>query len=324
MQYLRCAFRGRIKKTPLVVIDVGGWQRNINHFHSGVKPQFPYSKEIPAGKENIAMIRWIIIACLVLLSNSANAAFDDNGSGAVASGMGGASSAVAQSPWGVLSNPSLLTSIGNLYVTACVVPHRYGLTELAVGRMLLVVPSAWGTFGVSGAVEGFELYRETQIALSGAWQVGSGFQAGASVRYYHLAIAGYGTGMTVGIQLGFLLALGDLARVGFSAGNINAPGIGRLSERLPQSYRSGIALRPLRGFEIAVDLFKDILYPLQVQAGFQYELVQELMVRAGTSVEPSTFSVGLGFHLSTAVFDYALMQHPVLGISHSISVGVEL
>jgi len=270
------------------------------------------------------MFRFAILAALAGFSIPAQGAFQDGTTGPVALGMGGASCALMQSPWGTLANPSLLSSAGPFHLAAMISPHRFGLSELATGRMLAIVPTAWGTFAGSVSHEGFGLYREIVAGLSGGWQMASGFHAGVSVRYFHLAIAGYGMGHAVGIQVGFLLVLNRVASFGFSAGNINAPVLGRSEERLPQTYRTGVSVSLADGFEVAVDLAKDVLHPLQVQSGFQYRLLNELIFRAGTGLEPSSFGAGLGLRWSDIAFDYAFNLHPVLGLTHFITAGIEL
>jgi hypothetical protein len=270
------------------------------------------------------MFRLITVMILTGLFSRAEGAFEEGVPGSVARGMGGAFVAVTASSWGVVGNPSLLSPLEAFQVSVSFSPHRFGLAELATQAVMAALPTPWGTFGIAASHTGFRLYRELGADIMGGWRVAKGLYAGVSLRYYHLAIAGYGNGHALGFRTGLLIILSPATNLGFSAGNINAPVIGEADERLPQTLRVGIAVKPVPDLELAVDLAKDIIHPLQFQAGVQYRLIPELIVRAGTGVEPSFFGAGMGLRWSGVIFDYAFTRHPVLGISHFVAAGIEV
>jgi len=261
---------------------------------------------------------------LVGLFHQAPGAFQEGMLGPMVVGMGGSSVAVSGSDWGTITNPSLLSEIGHGSLSIAFSPHRFGLTELATGAMLHVHSTPWGTFGAMISSTGFNLYREIVVGLGGGWRIAEGFHAGLSVRYFHLAIEGHGTDQTVGIQVAFLVNLDPKLNLGFSAGNVNSPVIGEAKERIPQVYRTGISYKPITDVEVALDIVKDVLHPLELRAGFQYRPLTVLVLRGGTGVEPSQFSGGIGLELSSLGFDYAFTHHSVLGITHQLALNVDL
>jgi len=267
-------------------------------------------------------------ACVGLLllgfSQELVAAFQEGAPGPVAAGMGNASVAVSGSLWGISANPSLLSERRETSLSITFSPHRFGLSELAAGGLLHVCVTPVGVFGATISHTGFALYREIVGSIAGGWQVLPGLQAGVSIRYFHLAIEGYGTDQAFGVQLGLLAILTTKLKLGFSASNLNSPVIGEGRERLPQVYRTGISFQPVSDLEIAIDLLKDIHYPLELHAGFQYKFLSMLALRAGTAVEPSLFSAGVGMWFSDVSFDYAFTHHSVLGITHHLALNIAL
>lgn len=265
-----------------------------------------------------------LVLCFVVFSRQTPAAFQEGMPGPTAVGMGGASAAVSGSCWGVITNPSLLAEHTTSSFSFCFSPHRFGLSELASGALLHIHSTSWGTYSAMVAHTGFSLYREIVAGVGGGWEIVPGLQAGMSMRYFHLAIEGYGADDMIGVQAGFLLHINAQFNLGFSASNINSPVIGEGEERMPQMYRTGVSFKPAADLEIAVDLVKDILYPLELCLGFQYRVLAMVVLRGGTGVEPSQFSGGIGFVLSGVSFDYAFTRHSVLGITHQLGLHVDV
>jgi len=270
------------------------------------------------------MHRMSLFLFLVIIFPRAHGAFQEGMLGPMVVGMGGVSVAVSGSCWGTATNPSLLSEQRIMNLSISFSPHRFGLTELATGGLLLVHPTPWGTFGAVISHTGFNLYREMVVGIGGGWRIGSGIHAGLSIRYFHLAIEGHGKDQTIGVQAGLLVNLNPKLNIGFSAGNLNSPVIGERRERIPQVYRTGISYKPATNVEVALDLVKDILHPLEFRAGFQYRLLNMLVLRCGTGVEPSQFGGGIGLELSSLGFDYAFTHHSVLGITHQLALNVDV
>ena len=68
-------------------------------------------------------------------------------------------------------------------------------------------PVGWGRGGAT--VYGFELYRELSLALGGALIANDALALGASVRWQHLRISGYGSVSGLSLDAGLRIALTD-------------------------------------------------------------------------------------------------------------------
>jgi len=269
-------------------------------------------------------MKYISLALVLSVYCQAQAAFEHLAQGSNSVAMGGASVAELGNPWAAFSNPGGLAALDGRILSLFYSPQPFGLKELARGSFSFVEPTTIGTFAASGSRYGFELYREVDIQASFGRMINDMFSAGMSVHYYHLSIERYGSAQAIGVDVGLLAHLTDQIRWGFAAFNVNAPTIGRAKEKLPQVFSTGVAYSPLPEITLAVDLEKDIRYPVELHAGVQYLLLDLLAARVGTTGNPSLLSAGLGIHLSIAQLDYAFADHEDLGPTHQVSLSLYL
>ena len=264
-----------------------------------------------------------VLLSLILLQVS-HASFERREQGARPIGMGGAFTGIADNTWAMIFNPAGLAQLRAREFSAFYSPQPFGLSELSLSSFSFVEPTAIGNFGISAHRFGFELYREISATISYANSYREIFFFGLNVSYHSLTIKSYGSASTIGIDLGLMTTITPGLRWGFFAANINAPSIGQAKEKLPQVFSSGIAYVPVQGLLIAVDLVKDVRYPVIVKAGVESKLVDVVSLRAGVGSNPTRFSSGLGVHYSSFQFDYALTAHQDLGLSHQFSVTIHL
>ncbi|MBI5474131.1 MAG: hypothetical protein HY961_17485, partial [Ignavibacteriae bacterium] len=182
----------------------------------------------------------------------------------------------------------------------------------------------FGTFALSASRFGFELYRESQLSLSFAEAVTPSVFGGVTVNYYSLSIQNYGAAASFGIDLGMLIDITDEIQWGFAAVNINAATIGEAKEKLPQIYRTGVAYSPARYGTILLSIEKDIRYAATLHLGVEYELMEMIALRAGSSTDPDVINGGVGIRYAFARLDYALSSHAVLGVTHQFSLSLNL
>jgi hypothetical protein len=269
-------------------------------------------------------MKYICIVLVLCMYCETQAAFEHLTQGSNSVAMGGATVAEPNNPWAAFSNPGGLGAMDGRVLSLYYSPQPFGLKELAHGSFSFIEPTAIGTFAASGSRYGFDLYREVDMQVSFGRMISNMFSAGASVHYYHLSIERYGSAQAVGIDVGLLAHLTDQIRWGFAAFNVNAPTIGSAKEKLPQVFSTGVAYSPMPEVTLAVDLEKDIRYPVELHAGVQYIFLDLLAARVGTTGDPSILSAGLGIHYSLIQFDYAFTNHEDLGATHQMSLSLYL
>lgn len=252
------------------------------------------------------------------------AAFEHLARGSEAIALGGAAVAVLNSPWMAFSNPGGLSTVDGRVLSLYYSPQPFGLKELAHGSFTYVEPTSIGAFAASGSRFGFDLYREIDLQASFGAEVNDQFSVGASVHYYHLSIARYGSAHSLGVDVGLLAQLSDEVNWGFAAFNVNAPTIGSAHEKLPQVFTTGLAYSPIPEATLLVDIEKDVRYPMELHAGIEYVILDLLSLRAGTISDPSVLSAGIGIRYSIVALDYAFTNHTELGATHQMSLSLYL
>jgi hypothetical protein len=268
---------------------------------------------------------WIPCSLSLLVSReSAQSAFEPFAEGARSAGRGEAVAACAGDAWIVFVNPAVLPTVSGRTLAFALVPHRFGLRELGRAGFVYVEPFSWGGFSLGGTKTGFELYRELTLRGACGISLPGGVHIGIALNWYHLRIAGYGSAWTAGLDAGLRVHLSDRFTYGVAASNINAPAIGSAREKIPQGFSTGIALHPLDGVYLSLDLTKDVRFPASLKMGVEFSILEMLALRCGTSTDPTTVACGLGFTAPFIQIDYAMTYHSVLGMTHVFTLSLSL
>ena len=127
-----------------------------------------------------------------------------------------------------------------------------------------------------------------------------------------------------GLDVSFLGSLGKRIKVGAKALNINSTTLGNanLATRLPQRSQIGLAYSPYDLVWTTAALNKSVGHPTNFSSGFSYEAQQNIFLRAGMQSSPNRFSSGLEFYFKKVSITYGFITHPVLPLSHQLSIEV--
>ena len=265
-------------------------------------------------------MNWGIMILLCCTALPAHGAFEGVEGGSRSTAMGGASTAAIANSLAISTNPSLAASVVHCGVSMDYIPGVFEMEELSRGSFTFIVPMTAGTFAFTGSRFGFDLYREVSLTLTCARRISPELMVGVNVHWYSLVIQNYGSATTIGADIGLVATLSENLHWGFSARNVNAPAIGVEAERLPQVYSTGVAYQPSKECTIAADLVKDVQHPAGLSIGAEYEILGLLSLRGGSSSDPPMYSAGFGVRYSGVCLDYALSNHPDLGMTHQISI----
>ena len=206
--------------------------------------------------------------------------------------------------------------------------------------------SKYGAYGIS--VENFSV-DYSGSSLSGETAIGfhqgimlrsdriSSFSMGYGIKYYNIeygSSAGpsgdgsdgikLGSLSTFGLDISFLGSLADRIRVGAKALNINSPTLGDAnnSTRLPQRSQIGIAYSPYDLVWTTVSFNKSVGHPTHFSSGLSYEIQKNIFLKTGMQTSPNRFSSGFEVYFKKIKIDYGFITHPVLPLSHQISIEV--
>ncbi len=266
---------------------------------------------------------FICLCCLALCCHPSYASFELRGSSARVQALGLAYVGLANTPEAIFINSSgLAQSQGfssSIYYT-----RPFGIKELNYGSLVAMTSTPLANVAAGCINFGNELYSEISLILAVARPLGQNFYYGINLHYMKLQIDGYGSDFSLAIDSGFLVRLNEHLNWGFFATNITRASIANSSDHLPQTFSSGISYKPRNDLLVNLDLHKDVVFPLEFRIGIEYMPLNRLALRTGIVSEPTQFAFGIGFIFSHVTVDYAMTTHQILGISHHLSVQLQI
>lgn len=241
--------------------------------------------------------------------------------GAKALSMGGAFCALANDGTAALWNPAGLALIPTDIWLGGATSNRFGMfgyQYVAGGYKFgdFAVGLAWGN-ATAGTQYGANLFLGTVGTKIGDFGV-----AGANLKYYTETLAGTAQS-GFGFDLGVLLPLTPEISIGIVAKDLGTTIAG---QTVLSQYGAGLAVKLLDGaLALAADVSLDGAFqPLNLGAGIEFILIENLAVRAGITVPEINFadyyfSVGAGFAIAGLTIDAAYVLNAKPGESLVLS-----
>ncbi|HZH73954.1 MAG TPA: hypothetical protein VFD91_15770 [Mariniphaga sp.] len=204
---------------------------------------------------------------------------------------------------------------------------KFNIDKLTFQACSVILPTGYGSFGLSIYQFGRSTYKENKLALAYAKKLSNKFQAGIQMDYFsHLLpendkpaeIATFEAGLIFKVTNKLFLATHIFNPVSkgynYPAGKITMPTV----------LRTGGHYIFDESLLVAFEAEKDEEHPLKIMAGLEYMPVESLAFRIGFSEKPFKYTAGFGFRLSKFTADLGFGYHGNLGITPSISVQVSL
>lgn len=235
-----------------------------------------------------------------------------------AAGMGNAT--VAQTGMvGLYGNPAGLSSLENWGAMAFA-ERRFLLSELQIVSAGAALPTRSGNFGLVVQRFGFSAFHQQKLGLAYARKLGSGLAVGVLLDYFQTRIEEFGSRNTFTFEAGCQAAITPKLSIGayvFSPAQVELAD----GENLPTIMRMGLAYRSSSKALLAVEVEKDIAHDYRIKGGFDYQLVDNVHLRAGFQTSPATFHFGFGYRIGQQFqADAAMSSHTNLGFSPSAGV----
>ena len=251
------------------------------------------------------------------------ASFEKNEAGAREQSLGNAIVALNNTPFALIYNPANIQSATafNVYTSY---RNFYGLPGIYQADII----ANTSMYGIGSAFAlskyGNELYSEMEIRVGGSYRFTENLTVGISLQGYFLSIKNYGDtkswGLNIGLQYNFIEKLS----IGAFITNINNPKIGSVKEEIPKTFSLGFKYNLIDRATLYFELFRDIKHEQDYRGGFEYEPYDKLFLRIGVMDNTNTYSLGVGSSFGFLKFDDAIIDHTLLGISHVITLGVDI
>jgi long-subunit fatty acid transport protein len=262
---------------------------------------------------------FVYIFCLVYTS-SAWSAFDNYGSSARILSLGDASVALTDEPSVMRANPGALGFIPQKGIQASL-SRLYDLDELAERDVLLAWPFSSFSLGAGFYVFGKnDYYQESVMNFAFAYRINNRLSLGTNLKYMQASFSeDYGDLSAFSLDVGSAYQINEKIQVGLTAINLNRPHLVKKSDDIPTNFALGAVLLLFPEVSLHLDLTYEDRYKEQLHFGQEIKLVKNLPLRFGIQTSPARYALGLGFVSDKLAFDYAYLNHSILGNTHKVT-----
>ena len=220
----------------------------------------------------------------------------------------------------IFNNPAGLSRIKWKEMGVYYSPEPYGLSEMANAFAAYNMPFTFGSIAFGGMTYGFELYRENKFSLAYSYNFQNKIQVGITLNWYSVVIKNYGHASTLYLDIGGIIYLTELIRMGFHFENLNRASLGGENNQIPVIFNSGFSFDAAKDISLHLAMEKDLTHNASLKFGLEYNLIKYFSIRTGFANEPSKYSAGIGINYSGFRFNYAIYTHQELGITHQFDL----
>ncbi|KPL01295.1 MAG: hypothetical protein AMJ91_00635 [candidate division Zixibacteria bacterium SM23_73_3] len=254
---------------------------------------------------------------LFSFSTSAQAAFDNSFSSAKTLSLGNASVAMTDELSTILSNPGSLGFLQNKGFQASF-SRLFDLDELSEKEFYVAFP--YGSFSLGAGFYMFgkrDYYQESLLSFAFSYRIREHLSLGSNLKYMRVSFSSeYDALSTFSIDLGSTYKINNRFQVGFVAKNLNQPELVKSSDDISTNFSFGLAVFPFDEVTLLLDLTYEERHKEQLHLGQEIKLLENIPLRFGIQTSPARYAFGAGFNFDKLAFDYAYLNHSVLGDTH--------
>jgi hypothetical protein len=229
-----------------------------------------------------------------------------------------------EEPFSIFNNPSGLSNIKGRTIGLFYSPAPFGESALSTGSGVYIEPASFGSFSGGFLIYGFDLYKETKIALGFSRKIADKFSLGITSIYQNISIQNYGSKGFLTFNLGGIAEITKSLKLGFTLENITRTKIVGEENSIPVAFSGGIGYKAIEELGVFLSLRKELNYNASLRLGAEYTLMKYMQLRIGASNEPNIFSGGFSISYSIFQIEYSVSSHPDLQLSHQFGIVILL
>jgi len=239
------------------------------------------------------------------------------GARGLAMGGTGLNAQDVQAAWG---NPAGLSNIDHLGFSFYG-EQRFTLAELKQVSATAAMPMGKnGGIGLVLGYYGFDAYNEQRIGLAYGRKLSEKISLGTQFYSWSTRIPEYGSKTVLSFELGLQVKINS--EISMAGKVINPVRISVIDEEyLPSIMSVGLLYQPGKGISIAAEAEKDVLHPLRIKIGIEYNLLDALDLRLGVATNETQLSFGFGYRIKEHwQLNFSTSYHQYLGFTPGIGV----
>ena len=223
--------------------------------------------------------------------------------------------------WSIFGNQAGLAQIDRLTIGGSF-QNRFLVKELSTNSGLVILPVHSSVFAFSVYQFGEITFRQEKMGIAFARSLSPRLHFGIQFNYYRFFLAEENKTIgSYGVELGFQYQLTDHLLLGIHALNPYQTNRQTFSGKYsyPSQFNVGAYFKVSESFAFVTELQKDLLYPLNIKTGLEYDVQNKLFIRTGISGKPYQLSAGMGFAVKMLAIDLGVAYNQYLGNSPSVS-----
>ncbi len=202
--------------------------------------------------------------------------------------------------------------------------NKFVVKEYALHALAVTLPAKPGTFGLSYRYFGYSKYNESKIGLGFGRQFGNGLAAGIQMNLHHSYLESeYGNRNALTVEGGVQYKPADNLVVGAHFFN---PTRSKMSpydrDTIETTFSLGAGFRPFQPLFMCFETEKTLDREVSFRGGMEYEVYENLFLRAGLSTAPFQSTFGLGYIVGKVSVDVAFTHQEILGFTPHFSVQI--
>ena len=193
--------------------------------------------------------------------------------------------------------------------------RRFLLAATSLYAAAVAVPTAKGNFCFNLLYSGFKNFNESELGLAYARSLGEKVDLGIQFNYYSYQVPSYGGSSTVTVEMGAVMHLTQRLNLGLHVYNPAGGKFSKTDEKLTTAVATGLGYDVNDHFFAGIEIVKEENFPVNVNAGIQYQFMKQFFARTGIATASATGYAGFGVAWSNLRLDVTGSYHPQLGLS---------
>lgn len=227
---------------------------------------------------------------------------------------------ISNDVFSLFNNPSGLANISSRQAGIYYSPSPFSVNELSNAYGAYVEPLSFGSVAAGFMIYGFELYKETRLSLGYGKKIGNNFSVGLTAIYKNISIQNYGNNGFILFNAGAIAKISKSINLGFALENFTRTSAADEDNQFPVVLSSGLSYNVIEDLQTFFAIRKELNYAPSLRFGAEYNLLKYLQLRFGAGNEPSNYSGGIGIIYDLFQFDYAVLSHQDLGLTHQFGL----
>ncbi len=190
----------------------------------------------------------------------------------------------------------------------------FGMSELAVEKVAVRLPSKIGFFALRMSNFGGSVYRENVLSLG----YGNSYRSldfGTFIKMLYVSTKDFGSKVAISADIGLTAEL-DIGTAYLGILDITNPSINE--DNLGSCIIGGLYLPVEDWFDVDLRIMKQENFPSSIRAVGTYHLAEFLNLNLGFDSYPHSFIGGMSIRSGRFGINYIISTHQELGLSHTI------